>query len=134
MCLCACSSVCVCVCAAHRDGEEAGGCSPAPKRFVSAKRFPCPSQMAGHAPPLVAEEEEQKEHRHLCVCLTNKLCCDLCMDWICYIWNGIYTPSQAKNTSWKISNAGSGGEKLLRQAKSHDSFERISIFIPTGGI
>lgn len=26
------------------------------------------------------------------------------------------------------------GEKLLRQAKSHDSFERISIFIPMGGI
>lgn len=54
----------------HGDGEVVGGYSPAPKRFVSAKRFSCPSQMAGHAPPLVVEKEEQKEHRgmgrHLC--------------------------------------------------------------------
>lgn len=52
--------ICVflCVC-----GEVVGGHSRAPKRFVLAKRFPCPSQTAGLVPPLVVEEEEQKEHR-----------------------------------------------------------------------
>lgn len=55
------------------EEEEEGGCGLAPKRFVSAKRFPCPSQMAGHAPPLAAEEEEQKKHggrRHTCLCVS----------------------------------------------------------------
>ena len=62
-CVCMCVHLCVYVCGEHGDGEVVvGGCSPAPKRFVSAKRFPCPSQMAGHAPPLVVEKEEQKEH------------------------------------------------------------------------
>lgn len=76
-CVCMCVHLRVCVWRAKGDGEEVGGYSPAPKRFVSAKRFPCPSQMAGHAPPLAAEKEEQKrntgQRRHLCVCLTNKL-------------------------------------------------------------
>lgn len=127
-----CVFICVYVCEEHRDGEEAGGCSPAPKRFVSAKRFSCPSQMAGHAPPLVAEEEEQKEHRHLCVCLTNKLCCDLCMDWICYIWNGIYTLSQAKNTSWKISNAGSGEKSYWGKQNPMTPLKELAFSSPWG--
>lgn len=56
-----CVFICVYVWGERGDGEGVGGYSPAPKRFVSAKRFPCPSQMAGHAPPLVVEKEELKE-------------------------------------------------------------------------
>lgn len=81
-------------------GRRVGGYSPAPKRFVSAKRFPCPSQMAGHAPPLVVEKEEQKGHRgrrRTCLSVQQiKSCCDLCMDWICFTLNGIRAPSQTK--------------------------------------
>ncbi len=58
-----CVFICVYVCGEHGDGEVVGGYSPTPKRFVSAKRFSCPSQMAGHVPPLVVEIKEQKEHR-----------------------------------------------------------------------
>lgn len=58
-----CSSLCVSARRARGRGGGVGDCSPAPKRFVSAKRFPCPSQMAGHASPLAAEKEEQREHR-----------------------------------------------------------------------
>lgn len=54
--------ICVYVCREHGDGEVVRGYSPAPERFVSAKRFPCPSQMAGLAALLVVEKEEQKEH------------------------------------------------------------------------
>lgn len=50
--------VCACVWRTQGNSEEAEGCSPVPERFVSAKRFPCPSQMAGHAPPLAGEKEE----------------------------------------------------------------------------
>lgn len=69
------ASVCACVWRAWGNSEEAEGCSPAPERFVSAKRFPCPSQMAGHAPPLAGEKEEQKEHGgsgHTCFCPHDK--------------------------------------------------------------
>lgn len=58
-----CVHLCVCAWRARGRGGGVGDCSPAPKRFVSAKRFPCPSQMAGHASPLAAEKEEQREHR-----------------------------------------------------------------------
>ena len=70
--MCACIHLSVCVCVVHGDGEVVGGCSLAPKRFVSAKRFPCPSQMAGHPSPLAVEKEEEKEHgggRDTCVCV-----------------------------------------------------------------
>lgn len=108
----------VCMCVERGDGEVVavvvvvGGYSPAPKRFVSAKRFPCPSQMAGFAPPLVVEKEEQKgtqrQKRHLCVCFTNKLSL-----WSIYGLDLFYTECNLhsitdKNASWNISNAGSG--------------------------
>lgn len=43
------------------DGEVVGGYSLAPKRFVSAKRFPCPSQMAGYAPPAISGKRKTRE-------------------------------------------------------------------------
>lgn len=98
---CVCMSVHVCVCGESTGvRRREGGCSPAPKRFVSAKRFPCPSQMAGHAPPLAAEEEEQKGHRgrrHTCLSARQiKSCCDLSTDRICFILNVIRAPSQTE--------------------------------------
>lgn len=85
-----CVFICVYVCGEHGDREEVGGCSPAPKRFVSAKRFPCPSQMAGHAPTLIGGERRakgtQRQKTHLFVCSTNKL-----LLWSMYRLDSLYT-------------------------------------------
>lgn len=127
-----CVFICVYVCGEHGDREEVGGCSPAPKRFVSAKRFPCPSQMAGHAPTLAVEKEEQKEHRgrrHTCLCVQQiNSCCDLCIDWIRCIQNVIYTPSQTKKKEniikymWDLGREVTEASRIPRLFWKNDQF------------
>lgn len=115
--------VCSSVCGEHGDGEVVGGYSPAPKWLVLAKRYPCPSQMAGHSPPISGRERRakgtQRQKRHLCVRFTNKL-----LLWSIHGLDLFYTECNLlsitdENASWNISNAGK-----VSQAESHDSFKK----------